>query len=280
VYVTLRLTIFFRGLNGMSTLPMWVNIPGLDKEPNIKAIFTTRHGGVSSAPYDTLNFSFQRNDRKENVFENFRRLLGKTGVPMDRMVLSKQVHGSTVSIVDERHCGMGFIKEHTLGDTDGLITASKGVALVTFYADCTPVYLYDKREGVIGLVHSGWCSTIANISAIAVKTMKNHFNCKSENIIAAIGPHINECCFEIGNDVYREFVEKLPFSRNMIKPYGEKWKADLSGIITQSLINESIDERNIYDIKRCTVCEKELFFSHRGEKGNTGTAIALLMMVD
>lgn len=266
--------------NDTGVLPMWVNIPGMDKEENIRAIYTTRHGGVSSAPYDTLNFSFQRKDRKENALENFRRLSEKTGIPMDRMVLSKQVHGSTVSIVDERHCGMGLTREHDLGDTDGLITASKGVALVTFYADCTPVYLYDKKEGVIGLAHSGWRSTVENISAKAVRKMKNIFGCKAENIMAAIGPHINECCFEIDSDVYREFISKLPFSRNMIVPFGEKWKADLSGIIAQSLILEGVDERNIYDIKRCTVCEKELFFSHRGEKGNSGTAAALLMMVD
>jgi len=264
----------------MDVLPMWVNIPGMDEEENIRAIFTTRHGGVSDAPYDTLNFSFQRKDRKENVLENFRRLSEKTGIPMDRMVLSKQVHGSTVSVVDERHCGMGLTREHTLGDTDGLITASKGVALVTFYADCTPVYLYDKKEHVIGLVHSGWRSTIENISARAVIKMKNRFNCKAGNIIAAIGPHINECCFEIGNEVYREFTSRLPFSRDMITPFGGKWKADLSGIITRSLIQEGINESNIHDIKRCTVCEKELFFSHRGGKGNSGTAIALLMMVD
>ncbi|NLY18546.1 MAG: peptidoglycan editing factor PgeF [Clostridiaceae bacterium] len=264
----------------MENLPMWVNIPGMDREENITAIFTTRHGGVSSAPYDTLNFSLHKKNKLENVLENFRRLSEKTGIPMDRMVLSKQVHGSTVSIVDKRHCGMGLTGERTLGDTDGLITGSKGVALVTFYADCVPVYLYDKKEGVIGLVHSGWRSTIENISAKAVEKMKSVFNCKPENITAAIGPHINKCCFEIGDDVYREFVSKLPFSKEMIKPSGEKWKADLSGIIARSLILEGIDKCNIHDIKRCTVCEKELFFSHRGGHGNSGTAIALFMMAD
>lgn len=264
----------------MDNPPMWVNIPGLDKEDNIKAIFTSRHGGVSDIPYDTLNFSFQRKDSKENVLENFKRLSAKIGIPIEKMVLSKQVHGSTISIVDRRHCGMGLTREHTLGDTDGLITANKGVALVTFYADCTPVYLYDKKEGVTGLVHSGWRSTLENISAKAVIKMKKRFNCKAENIIIAIGPHINECCFEVGNDVYKSFINTFPDCRDMIEPYKNKWKADLSGIITRSLMREGIEERNIHDIKRCTVCEKELFFSYRGGKGNTGTAIALLMMTE
>lgn len=258
--------------------PMWVPIPELGVKENLKAIFTTKYGGVSSFPWDTLNFSSQKKDSKENVQENFRLLSEKIGIPLESMVLSKQVHGSTVSIVDKRHCGMGVTREHTLGDTDGLITAVKGVALVTFHADCTPVYLYDKTEGVIGLIHSGWRSTIENISTKAVEKMKIRFNCKVNNITAAIGPHINECCFEIGNEVYRAFVKAFPYSSDLLKPFGSRWKADLSGIITRSLVREGLDESNIHDIKRCTVCEKELFFSYRGGKGRTGTAIAILMM--
>lgn len=258
--------------------PMWVSIPGFEREEKIKAIYTTRHGGVSSFPYNTLNFSFQRDDSRENVMENFRRLSEEIGIPMERMVLSKQVHGSTICIAGREHLGMGLIKEHTLGDTDGLITAEKGVALVTFYADCTPVYLYDSVEGVIGLVHSGWRSTVANISGKAVKIMKEEFGCEGENIIAAIGPHISECCFEIGAEVYQMFTEAFPDCADMIKPCGQKWKADLSGIISRTLMQEGLTPQNIHDIKRCTVCEKELFFSHRGGKGNTGTGIALLMM--
>jgi YfiH family protein len=262
----------------MDNLPMWVPISGLEGEEGIKAIFTTRHGGVSSFPCDTLNFSFQRKDDKENVMENFRRLSEKTGIPMERMVLTKQVHGSTVCIADSRHCGMGLTREHTIGDTDGLITAVKGIALVTFHADCTPVYLYDKTQGVIGLVHSGWRSTLENITVKAVRKMIKRYNCKAGNIIVAFGPHINECCFEVGAVVHRSFVNTFPYCSDMIKPYNNKWKVDLSGIITKNLLREGLKENNIHDGKRCTMCEKELFFSYRGGKGNTGTAIALLMM--
>jgi len=259
--------------------PMWVSIPGMDKG-DIRAIFTTRHGGVSSFPFGTLNLSFQRGDSREIVIENFRRLSERTGISMEKMVLSRQVHGSEIKIVNKRHSGMGLATEHTLGETDGLITAERGVALVTFYADCTPIYLYDRVKNIIGLIHSGWRGTLLNISAKAVETMKREFNCKGENIIAALGPHIRKCCFEVGNEVYQDFLRVFPDCNSLMRPLNRKWVIDLSGIIISSLVKAGLDENQIQDIGRCTVCEKELFFSHRGGPGNTGTGAALLMMVE
>ncbi len=257
--------------------PMWVPIPL--GHSGIKAIFTTRHGGVSGSPYNTLNLSFQRADSRENVLENYRRLSENLGIPLDKMVLSRQVHGSKVTVVDKSHCGMGLIRENTYGDTDGLVTCERGVALVTFYADCTPVYLYDPVAGAIGLVHSGWRSTLMNISAQAVWKMQEAFGCKPDNIIAVLGPHIRQCCFEVGSDVYRQFVQVFPDMQHTMKPVGEKWHIDLSGIIRHTLLQEGLTAGNIRDVGRCTVCEKELFFSHRGGKGSSGTGAALLMMM-
>lgn len=242
------------------------------------AVFTTRSGGVSEPPYDTLNLSFQRKDTRENVLENFRRLSQSLDIPMERMVLSRQVHGSIITVVDKSMAGSGLIQENTYGDTDGLVTAERGIALVTFYADCTPVYLYDPVAGAIGLVHSGWRSTLQSIAAKAVQKMKEAFGSRAENIHAALGPHIRQCCFEVGEDVYRQFAQVFPMDTDKMKPCGDKWYIDFSGIITHTLICEGLKATNIYDIRRCTVCEKELFFSHRGGKGISGTGAAVLMM--
>ncbi|MBP7174879.1 MAG: peptidoglycan editing factor PgeF [Thermoclostridium sp.] len=255
---------------------MWVSIPMGDNR--IKAIFTTRSGGVSSFPFNTLNLSFQRADNMENVMENYRRLSKEFGVPMERMILSRQVHGSTVTVVDKSHCGMGLVRQSSYGDTDGLVTCERGVALVTFYADCTPVYLYDPVSCAIGLVHSGWRGTLQNIPAKAVQKMKEAFGCKPENMIAALGPHIHQCCFEVGADVYRQFSEVFPDMQDAMVPQKDKWYIDLSRIITRTLLREGLTASNINDVNRCTVCENELFFSHRGGKGNSGTGAALLMV--
>lgn len=255
---------------------MWVSIPLGDSR--LKAIFTTRHGGVSSSPYNTLNLSFQRADNRENVMENYRRLSRQLDIPMDKMVLSRQVHGSTITVVDKSHCGMGLVRENIYGDTDGLVTCDRGVALVTFYADCTPVYLYDPVSSAIGLVHSGWRSTLLNVSAEAVRKMKEAFGCRPENMTAVLGPHIRQCCFEVGSDVYRQFAEGFPEMQHTMEPRGDKWHINLSGIIKRTLLLEGLSDGNIRDVGRCTVCEKALFFSHRGDKGNSGTGAALLMM--
>ncbi len=256
---------------------LWVPISLSDE---VMAVFTTRNGGVSEPPYDTLNLSFQRKDTRENVMENFRRLSQSLGIPMERMVLSRQVHGSTITVVDKSMAGSGLVKDNPYGDTDGLVTAERGIALVTFYADCTPVYLYDPVAGAIGLVHSGWRSTLQSIAAKAVQKMEVAFGCKAENIHAALGPHIRQCCFEVGEDVYRQFAQVFPMDTDKMKPSGDKWHIDLSGIITHTLMREGLDVNNIHDIRRCTVCEKELFFSHRGGKGISGTGAAVLMMTE
>lgn len=266
-------------MSGKDKKPMFITIPGLDDGAALKAIFTTRFGGVSSPPYDTLNLSFQRNDDRKNVMENYRLLSNETGIPLDNMVLTWQVHSDKISIVDRSHGGMGLVREHKLGYTDGLITSEKNIALVTIHADCVPVYLYDPVKSIAALIHSGWRGTLLNIAAKAVKLMKDVYKCRSGDIIAGIGPHIRKCCFIVHNDVYDLFLKEFPDYCDLFETSDGRYRIDLGGIITRTLTAEGLDMRNIHDIERCTVCEKELFFSHRGGYGNTGAGAAVLMMI-
>lgn len=258
---------------------MWIPIP-VNDNMKTKAIFSTRHGGVSNAPYNWLNLNFNRDDCQENVRENFRILSESTGIPMECMVLTKQVHGSKVCVVDKRHAGMGILRQRTFDECDGLITSDKNVALVTFHADCVPVYLYDSNKEVIGLVHSGWRSTLQKISSNAVGIMKDTFDCKSEDIFAVIGPCIHKCCFEVGTEVYEKFFDAFPECTASFSNKGDKWYIDLVDIIKKTLLDEGIRNSHIRDVNRCTVCEKEYFFSHRGGKGVSGTGAALYMMYE
>ena len=266
-------------MGGTDKKPMYITIPGLDDGVTLKAIFTTRFGGVSSPPYDTLNLSLQRDDNRENVIENYKRLSCETGIPLEHIVLTRQVHGDEISIIDKSHCGMGLVSEYKLGNSDGLIAADKNIALVTIHADCVPVYLYDPAKSVIALVHSGWRGTLLNIAAKAVKLMKDRYKCKAFDIVAGIGPHIRKCCFEVHNDVYDLFLKKFPDFDFLFEASGGKYRIDLGGVITRTLTAEGLNGCNIHDIERCTVCEKELFFSHRGGHGKTGAGAAVLMMV-
>lgn len=257
--------------------PMWITVPVGD-DIKAKAYFTTRHGGVSEPPYDSLNLSFQREDSHENVIKNFELLSENTGIPMENMVLTRQVHGSEITIVNKEHRGMGLLRERTFGESDGLITSDINVALVTFHADCVPVYLYDSSKKVIGLIHSGWRSTLKKISAKAVKIMKEEFDCNSQDIRAVIGPCIRKCCFEVGHEVYQDFLKVFQTCTDAFLNDGGKWMIDLVNIIINTLTSEGLSYANIHDINKCTVCEKDLFFSHRGGHGISGTGAALFVM--
>jgi len=257
---------------------MWIPVPVIS-DFRAKALFTTRHGGVSGYPFNSLNLSFYRGDNEENVKRNFELLSENTGIPMENMVLTKQVHGAEITLVDRRHCGMGLVRERTFGESDGLITADRNVALVTFHADCAPVYLYDCKKQVIGLVHSGWRSTLLKISAKAVNIMKTRFCCNAQDIYAVIGPCIRKCCFEVGPEVYEDFLKTFPGCSDAFEYSDGKRRIDLAAIIKNTLVSEGVSPENVHDLNRCTTCEKELFFSHRGGGGRSGTGAAVFMMV-
>jgi len=241
--------------------------------------FSTREGGVSTGKYSSLNLSFNRDDNPENVRENFRILCNATGIRYENLVLSDQVHGSRVRTVDEGDRGKGIIKESDIKGVDALVTSSRQVALVTFYADCVPVLLFDARQKVIGMAHSGWRGTLRQIANETVRVMTESYGCKKEDIIAAIGPSIGKCCFETGNEVYDSFVKTMPWSgQYCFKSHGDKWFIDLKSIIKNALLMDGIKDYNISVSSICTKCNNDMFFSHRGDGAGTGCMAAVMQI--
>ena len=257
----------------------YVRIPSLDSFPELVQGFTTRYGGVSKGDYSTFNLNFNRPDPKPNVYENYRLLGRELGVPLDRMVLSRQVHDKKVVPVTGEHAGMGLTKERSYQSADGLATSERGLLLITQYADCVPLYFYDPVSKVIALSHSGWKGTLLNIAAETVQVLKNTYGCSPGNIHAAFGPHIRACCFEVGDDVAKPFLETFSWSKNYsVHRNDGKWLLDLQGIITESLLDCGIIRDHISGCDVCTRCNKDMFFSHRGSHGKTGTGTAFMMI--
>lgn len=240
--------------------------------------FTTRRGGVSEGEYESLNMAFNKKDKRENVEENYRRIAKALGIDTENMVLSNQVHDNKIRIVSEIDRGKGIYRESDIIGIDGLITNNAEVALVTFYADCVPVFLFDPVKRVIALAHSGWRSTLKNISREAVIKMKNEFGCQPSDIEAAIGPSIGQCCFEVGEEVYEEFINTFPWCKTFCKKIKEKWFIDLQSIIKTSLKSEGLEENKILIAGICTKCNNDVFFSHRGDNGKTGTLTAIMQL--
>lgn len=249
-----------------------------DYEHLLTHCFTTRLGGVSQGAFSSLNLSFNRNDVRENVCENYRRLADAIEVDYNKMVLSNQIHDNKIRLVGVEDAGKGLTLESDIIGYDGLSTNQPGIPLVTFYADCVPVLFLDPVKKAITAVHSGWKSTVKNISYEALVLMKNTYNSNYEDIIVAIGPSICMNSFEVGKEVYDSFKEKFIWCDKYTEYRNGKYYMGLQKIIKHVLMESGVPEKNILISDVCTKCNTDLFFSYRGDKGKTGGLAAVMML--
>jgi len=269
--------LIYNSVNGVDFL----QFENLKKYDNIlKHCFSTRKGGVSTGVYQSLNLSLNRNDKRENVIENYKLLTGALGIDFENLVLSNQIHDNKVKVVEEKDRGKGIICDSDIIGYDGLVTNKRGVALVTFYADCVPIFFFDPKEKVAAVSHSGWKSTLKGIARETIQIIINEFSSKPEDIEVVVGPSIMKCCFEVGNEVYEEFSKKYEnIDLFAYRISNEKWKLDLHGMIKYDILSEGILEDNILLSGVCTKCNNDIFFSHRGDNGKTGTLAAIMQIL-
>ena len=245
------------------------NIPLLVAESiTVPHGFTGRFGGVSQAPYDSLNLGLNRGDAPENVAENRRRLAEALGYEESKLVLTHQTHSDIVRVVtagDARG-----IDHHAYPEADGLVTNDPGVALWVFTADCTPILLQDPVTGAVGAVHAGWRGTASKIAAKAVARMVSAFGSRPEDIRAAIGPAIGQCCFETDRDVPEAMLAAYgEGAKAFISPKGEKYYVDLKELNALALRSAGVTQISI--AAECTMCNCHRFWSHRATKGIRGS---------
>lgn len=227
-------------------------------------IFTTKFGGVSTDNLSSLNLGTGRNDKSENIIENYKRACSAVNIDYTKCVLAKQTHTANIRIVTEKDVGKGLTQESDIQATDGLITNIPGLPLVIFYADCVPILLFDPKQKVLACLHAGWRGTVNGIAAKGVDIMQNTFNCA--DIYAAIGPSIGPCCFETNCDTADIFNQNGYAA--FIKYKNEKAFIDLWSVNEQILKNSGV--KNVSSAKICTVCHSNEFFSHRGCGADTG----------
>lgn len=236
--------------------------------------FTTRLGGVSTGYLSSLNLGCNRGDDPGNVEENYRILGKELGFGIKNLVLAHQIHSDIVRCVTAQDAGLG-VDHRAYPECDGLITATPGVALTVFTADCTPILFYDPVTGAVGAAHAGWRGTAGGIVKKVVEAMEEHFGSQPQDIRAAVGPNIGACCFETDRDVPEAMLaalgsEALPYIRRR----GEKFFVDLKGINGLWLKKSGVE--NVDISTACTSCSSDLFWSHRvtqGKRGSQGAAI-------
>jgi polyphenol oxidase len=242
-----------------------VIIPKIFDHSKIIAAQSTRLGGVSSAPFESLNLGLSVNDDENNVLKNRQLFFEELRIDSSRLAKSHQVHGSNIFIVDEPGNIEGY---------DAQITNKHNVFIVISIADCTPILIHDERNNVVAGIHAGWRGTAAKIAKKTMQKMKEYYGTEGQDCKAYIGTCISFENFEVGEEVAAHFdanVKRFDSSK-------QKWFVDLKSenevqLLESGLINSAIEISPF-----CTVTNNDVFFSHRKEKGKTGRMMAVIGM--
>ena len=222
-----------------------------------------------------MNISTTRGDDPRDVEENKRRLAEAIGVRPEDMTFTHQTHTVNVAVVEEEDRGKRFM------ETDGMVTNVPGICLVTFYADCVPLYLVDPVRKVIGLSHSGWRGTVNRMGRVTLEKMHEVYGTDPEDVVAAIGPSICQDCYEVSEDVILEFQKNfrkedwddLYYRKENGKYQLNLWRANEIIFQEAGVKKEHIAVTNV-----CTHCNPEILFSHRTTGDKRGNLSALLAL--
>lgn len=244
----------------------------------IRHAFSTRHGGVSTGIFESMNFSFQHDDR-ESVLENYRRFCSAAGLDFDTLVASSQDHNTFVRVCTKDNCGIGITRKKDIESVDALVTNEQGVTLVTYYADCTPLFFVDTKKKAIGLAHAGWRGTVGKIGQKVIETMIENYGTDPSDLVCAIGPAISKCCYEVDKACADNFYALgLDDSKFVFPKEDGKFMIDLLETNRQILVSCSVKEENITISDLCTKCNSDLLWSHRATNGKRGTMSAFMTL--
>ena len=260
----------------------YIKFPALEQIDFIQHGFSTRFGGVSEGEFSSMNLSYARGDKKENVDENYKRICAALDMDIEKLVLSDQVHDTVVYHATEKDVQGQKLEEKKLQAIDGLVTNTKGIVLCTSYADCVPLFFVDTKQKAIGLSHSGWRGTVGKIGKKTVEKMQQEFGTNPNDVIAVIGPSICQDCYEVSSDVAEEFIKILggtQLKTVLDKKENEKYQLNLWEANRYILMEAGIPEKNITISNICTCCNSDILFSHRKTNGHRGNLCGFLKII-
>ncbi len=236
--------------------------------------FSTRLGGTSDLPKNSLNLSGVDIDSAENVAENRRRFLSVLGADF-QIATAWQVHGDNVKIVKS----LEDAKE-TSEKSDAIISNIPGVLASVKTADCVPVLIGDFRTRAFAAIHAGWRGTAASIVPKTIAEMSRNFSARTEDLTVALGAAALACCYEIGQDVIDAFAQNFVGSENLfVKTRNGHALVDLHRANREQLLSAGVLPENIFVAPLCTIERTDLFFSYRVEKNSTGRTGRLLSVI-
>ena len=256
---------------GIYTSPALAKLAGFDHG------FTAKSGGVSEGYFTSLNLSFTRPEKRENVMENYRIFCRAADIPFESMVMDNYEHGTTVLRVDRTDAGKGYLRD-PLPPCDGVITNDSAITLITGHADCMAFYFVDPVKRCIGLAHAGWRGALGRIGANVIHMMAREYGSNPADIRASVGPSICPDCFEVGDNVAEEFAGGFPQLPCVLPREGARSHVELWMIAAYQFAEAGVLPEHISLFDVCTM-ETPRLYSHRRDKGNTGGMAAYLRIL-
>ncbi len=250
--------------------------PLLEKTGAVRHGFSTRLGGVSTGHCATMNISTTRGDDPAAVEENRRRIAKAIGVRAEDMTYTNQTHTTNVAVVEAKDRGKRFM------ETDGMVTNVPEICLVTFYADCVPLFFVDPVHRAIGLSHSGWRGTVGKMGKVTIERMREEYGTDPAQVVAAVGPSICQDCYEVSVDViekFRENFDKALWPELFYEKADGKYQLNLWRANQEVLTEAGVQGENIAVTNLCTHCNPDILFSHRSTgtvRGNLSAFLALI----
>jgi YfiH family protein len=250
-------------------------IPAFEEAGGVACAFSTRIGGVSPPPYDTLNFSRSREQNETNFQENMRRFAEAVGFDYRLAVLDNYEHGIELYHVRRNDAGCGVAREALPVFCDGLFTDEAGLPLVSLHADCVPLFFYDPVRRAAAVCHAGWRGVSGHMVLRTVEALCG-IGCRPQDILGAVGPCISVRCYEVGEEVRDIFLRE--FGEESVQQREGRIFVDLTAACVADMHRAGIAENHITVANLCTHENEDLFYSHRRDKGQTGAMAAVIML--
>lgn len=230
--------------------------------------FATRNGGVSAAPFDTLNLGSRLGDDEDAVRENRARFLDALTVGVDRFYEQRQVHGTFVREVGKIDDAGSVARQ----EGDAMLTRVEGSAVAARTADCVPVLVAHPPTGQVGAAHAGWRGAVAGVVPRLIEALSHD----PRELVVAIGPHIRVDAFEIGEEVAAQMEAAAP-GCPVVKRGGARLFGDLAALVRYQLRSIGVHDASIDEVGGCTHADAAQFFSHRRDHGKTGRHLSAIV---
>lgn len=250
--------------------------PGWAGRDNLVAGFTTRNGGSSRAPFNSLNLGYSSGDQLSQVDANRAAVARAFDLEPHLLLTVNQVHGSEILVVDQPNPEVSHFQRV---DSDAIITNQRNILVGILVADCFPVILYDQQRHVAGVVHLGWRGMAAGLLGRTVHAMQEIFGCRPQDLCAAVGPGIAAHSYEVDRPVRDAFRQGSDQWGRIAKEVSlGHWQLDLQLSAMLQLDAAGVARPAVDVVKECTCCHKETFFSYRRDQGRTGRQMGFALL--